>query len=147
MKQMFSELRKVIGADMNKWTWGKIHSLTFEHALGKKKLPAWIFNLGPFPVGGSHLTVNMRKYLYEEPYRAIHGVSERMIVDLSNIGGSLRVLPTGESGHLGSPHHMDQIDLYLSGRYRTDWTDRREVERNSEATLILRPKLSSKEGP
>jgi penicillin amidase len=36
MKQMFSELRKVIGADMNKWTWGKIHSLTFEHALGKR---------------------------------------------------------------------------------------------------------------
>jgi len=146
MKQMFSELRKVIGADMNKWTWGKIHSLTFEHALGKKRLPAWIFNLGPFPVGGSHLTVNMRKYLYEEPYRAIHGVSERMIVDLSNIGGSLRVLPTGESGHPGSPHYRDQIDLYLSGRYHADWTDRHEVERNREATLILKPKLSPKEG-
>lgn len=147
MKQMFSELRKVIGADMNKWTWGKIHSLTFEHALGKKKLPAWIFNLGPFPVGGSHLTVNMRKYLYEAPYRANHGVSERMIVDLSNIGGSLRVLPTGESGNFGSPHHTDQIDLYLGGRYHTDWTDRREVEKNSEATLILRPILNSKKGP
>lgn len=145
LKQMFLELRKVIGADMNKWTWGKIHSLTFEHALGKKKLPAWIFNLGPFPVGGSHLTVNMRKYLYEEPYRAVHGVSERMIVDLSNIGGSLRILPTGESGHLGSPHHRDQIDLYLSGRYHADWTDRREVERNSEATLMIRPRISSKE--
>jgi penicillin amidase len=146
MKQMFSELRKVMGSDMNKWTWGKIHSLTYEHALGKKKLPAWIFNLGPFPVGGSHLTVNMRKYSYEGPYRAIHGVSERMIVDLSNIGESLHVLPTGESGHLGSPHHKDQINLYLNGRYHTGWTDRREVERNGEATLILKPKLSLKEG-
>lgn len=144
MKQMFSELREVMGSDMNKWTWGKIHSLTFEHALGKKRLPGWIFNLGPFPVGGSHLTINMRKYSYEEPYRAKHGVSMRMIVDLSNIGDSFRVLPTGESGHLGSAHYKDQINLYLNGRYHPDWIDRREVEKNSEATLVLRPKLSSK---
>jgi penicillin amidase len=142
MKQMFSELREVMGSDMNKWVWGKIHSLTFEHAFGKKRLLAWIFNLGPFPAGGSHLTINMRYYLYEEPYRTKHGVSERMIVDLSNIGGgSFHVLPTGESGHLKSPHYKDQIELYLSGRYHAGWTDRREIERNSEATLILKPKL------
>lgn len=141
MKQVFSELREVIGSDMNKWTWGKIHSLTFEHVLGKKRLLARIFNLGPFQVGGSHLTVNMRHYPYEEPYRVDHGVSERMIVDLSNIGGSLHVLPTGESGNLKSPHYKDQIDFYLSGGYHTAWTDRREVEKNSGTTLILKPKL------
>jgi len=140
LKQTFSELRKVIGSDMKKWTWGKIHTVTFEHSLGKKKLLAWIFNLGPFPVGGSHLTVNMKKYSYENPYHVEHGVSERIIVDLSNIGGSLRVLPTGESGHIGSPHHQDQIDLYLGGRYHPDWTDRHEVEKNKEAVLILKPK-------
>ena len=140
MKQMFSELKEVMGSDMNKWTWGSIHSLTFEHVLGKKRLLARIFNLGPFRVGGSHLTVNMRYYSYEEPYRVKHGVSERMIVDLSNIGGSLHVLPTGESGNLKSPHHQDQIDLYLGGRYHPAWTDRREVEKNGEATLILKPK-------
>ena len=140
MKQMFSELREVMGSDMNKWTWGNIHSLTFEHVLGKKRFLAWLFNLGPFQVGGSHLTVNMRYYPYEAPYRAKHGVSGRMIVDLSNTGGSLHVLPTGESGNLKSPHHKDQIDLYLRGRYHTAWNDRREVEKNSEATLILKPK-------
>ena len=141
MKQMFSELREVLGSDMNKWTWGKIHSLVFEHAFGKKKLSAWIFNLGPVPVGGSKLTMNMRQYSYEKPYQANLGVSMRMIVDLSNPENSFRVLPTGESGHLRSPHHKDQIDLYLSGRYHAGWTDRREVEKNSEATLILKPKL------
>ena len=41
MKQMFSELREVMGSDMNKWTWGKIHSLTFEHALWKKET-SWL---------------------------------------------------------------------------------------------------------
>jgi penicillin amidase len=145
MKQMFLELREVIGSDMTQWTWGKIHSLTFEHVLGKKKLLAWVFNLGPFPVGGSHLTTNMRQYSYKDPYRVICGVSERMIVDFLNTKECLHVLPTGESGHLGSPHYQDQIDLYLNGRYHTGWTDRRDVEKNREATLLLKPKLSLKE--
>ena len=141
VKQMLSELRESAGSDMNKWTWGKIHSLTFEHVLGKKKLLAWIFNLGPFPVGGSHLTVNMRHYPYENPYRVDLGPSERMIVDLSNIEGALHVLPTGESGNLKSPHYKDQIDFYLGGGYHRAWMDRREVEKNSEAILILKPKF------
>jgi penicillin amidase len=64
-----------------------------------------------------------------------------MIVDFSNIGGSLHILPTGESGNLRSPHYKDQIDSYLGGGYHTAWTDRREVEKNGEATLILKPKL------
>jgi penicillin amidase len=145
MKQMFSELREVIGSDMTQWTWGKIHSLTFEHVLGKKKLLAWIFNLGPFPVEGSHLTINMKQYSYEEPYRVIDGVSERMIVDLSNIRESLHVLPTGESGHLGSSHYQDQINLYLNGRYHTGWIDRLDVEKNREGTLVLKPKFGLKE--
>ena len=144
LKQMFSELRETLGGDIEQWTWGKIHSLTFEHAFAKKKLLARIFNLGPFPVGGSHLTINMRYYLYGEPYSAKHGVSERMIVDLSNMGGAFHVLPTGESGHPKSPHYKDQIDLYLSGRYHPAWTDPQEVERNKEATLILRPKGNQK---
>ncbi len=140
--QTLSELREVIGADMDKWTWGKIHTLTFEHVLGKKKPLDWIFNLGPFPVGGSHLTINKKQYDYDKPYLVNHGVSQRMIVDLLDMDSCLHVLPTGESGHIRSPHHKDQIHLYLEGRYRPSWTDRREVEKHGEATLILRPKLN-----
>ncbi len=84
--------------------------------------------------------IKQKQYLYEEPYHVGHGVSERMIVDLSNMDGSLHVLPTGESGHLKSPHYKDQLHLYLEGRYHPAWTERREVEKHSEATLILRPK-------
>jgi penicillin amidase len=137
--QMLAELRGAMGNHMAQWTWGKIHSLTFEHVLGKKRPLDRVFNLGPFPVGGSHLTVNKKQYPYEEPYHAKSGVAQRMIVDLSDVGRSLRVLPTGESGNLASPHHNDQIDLYLNGGYHTAWMDRGEVEKQATATLILRP--------
>jgi len=144
LKQTFLELREVMGSDINKWTWGELHSLTFEHVLGPKKPLSWIFNLGPFPVGGSKLTINMRHYPYDKPFHTNLGVSMRMIVDLSNPGGSFRVLPTGESGHIGSPHHKDQIELYLSGKYRLESINRFEVEKNSESVMILKTKFSSK---
>jgi len=140
LSQAFDELKDTIGGEMDRWTWGRIHTLTFEHVLGKKKPLDLIFNLGPFPVGGNNLTINKKQYPYNQPYRVNHGVSQRMIVDFSNMHKSLHVLPTGESGHLKSPHHKDQIELYLGGRYHTAWTNRVDVEKNSEAILILRPK-------
>jgi len=139
LTQALSELREKMGDDMEKWTWGKIHTLTFEHVLGKKKPLNYLFNLGPFPVPGSHLTVNKKQYPYEKPYNADHGVSQRMIVDLSDMAGSLRVLPTGESGHLKSPHYRDQISLYLGGRYHPAWPERNQAEKHKEGVLTLNP--------
>jgi penicillin G amidase len=141
LKQMFSELRRAIGGDMNSWTWGKIHTLTFEHAFGKIKPLSWIFNLGAFPVGGNKFTVNVSHYDFQKPYAEVLGVSMRMIIDLSNFKNSMYVLPTGESGNMGSRHYKDQLNLYLDGNYHPDLTDCDEVEKIREAKIILRPKL------
>ena len=139
LRQTFSELKEVLGNDMDQWTWGEIHTLTFEHVLGKKKPLNLIFNLGPFPVGGNLLTINKKKYSLDKPYDANHGVSMRMIVDLSNMDGSLHVLPTGESGQLKSSNYRDQIPLYLGGRYHPVWIERRDAEEHSQGTLTLKP--------
>jgi penicillin amidase len=117
-----------------------MHKLTFEHPLGKKKPLDRIFNIGPLSVGGSHLTINMRHYPYATPYDANHGVSYRMIVDFSNMGVSHHVLPTGESGQLGSPHYKDQLDLYLRGKYHPAWLERKDIEKHAKETLILEPR-------
>ncbi|MGD9417006.1 MAG: penicillin acylase family protein, partial [Desulfobacterales bacterium] len=114
--------------------------LTFEHPLGKIKPLDRLFNIGPFPVGGSRQTVNMKLYSYEKPYNAILGASYRMIVDFSNMSVAHHVLPTGQSGHLGSPHYKDQIDLYLNGQYRSAWLERSDIEKHARGTLFLRPK-------
>jgi penicillin G amidase len=139
LDQALSELREKMGDDMDKWAWGKIHTLTFEHPLGKKKPLDRLFNLGPFPVPGNHLTVNKKQYSYDKPYHAEHGVSQRMIVDLANIKSALHVLPTGESGQLKSPHYRDQIPLYLGNGYHPAWPDRAQVEKNKEGILTLKP--------
>jgi penicillin amidase len=141
LRQALAEIKGVMGKDMTEWRWGRIHTLTFEHVLGNKKPLDRLFNLGPFPVGGSHLTINNMQYHYDRPYHAYLGTSARLLVDLSNIDNSLHCLPTGESGNLKSPHYRDQIDLYLNGGYHPAWTDRKELEKHSEKTLILKQKL------
>lgn len=139
LDQAFSELGVAKAEDVAKARWGNLHQLTFLHVLGKKKPLDRIFNLGPFPVDGNNLTVNKKQYSFEEAYKCNHGVSERMIVDLSDMERPLHVLPTGESGHLKSDHYSDQVDLYLQGRYHTAWTARVDVERNMKSRLILKP--------
>ncbi|MBW1735229.1 MAG: penicillin acylase family protein [Deltaproteobacteria bacterium] len=139
LKQTLSELKERLGDDPDQWSWDRIHTLTFEHVLGKKKPLNLIFNLGPFPVGGNLLTVNKRKYALDNPYNAIHGVSMRMIVDFSDMAASLHVLPTGQSGQLKSPNYRDQIPLYLSGRYHPVWIGAGEAEKQSRGILTLKP--------
>jgi penicillin amidase len=138
-EQTIRQLKKEFGDDPTCWRWGDRHTLTFEHPLGKKKPLDRLFNIGPFAVGGSRQTVNMKLYSYEEPYNAILGASYRMIVDLSNMSVAHHVLPTGQSGQLGSPHYKDQLDLYLNGQYRPAWLERSDVEKHAKGTLTLKP--------
>jgi penicillin amidase len=139
VEQTIGQLKDESGDDAARWRWGDRHTLTFEHPLGKKKPLDSIFNIGPFPVGGSRLTINMKHYSYEKPYNAIFGASYRMIVDFSNMSVAQHVLPTGESGQLGSPHYKDQLDLYLNGQYRSAWLERSDVEKHAKGTLTLKP--------
>jgi len=140
MGQTIQQLKTEFGDDETNWVWGNMHMLTFEHALGKKKPLNHLFNIGPFPVGGSHLTINKRQYSYNTPYHANAGASYRMIVDFSNMSNSQHVLPTGESGQLGSAHYKDQVDLYLSGKYHPAWMERSDIEKHATGTLLLTPK-------
>ncbi|MFW6099502.1 MAG: penicillin acylase family protein, partial [Thermodesulfobacteriota bacterium] len=139
IQQTFSELKKRLGNDMTQWHWADLHTLTFEHVLGKKKPLDRIFNLGPFEVGGNALTINKKQYPLTQPFGVTHGVSMRLIVDLSDMNGSLHVLPTGQSGQLRSPHYRDQLPLYLSGRYHPAWPNRTDAEAHQSGTLTLTP--------
>ena len=65
MAKAIRQLKNKFGDDENAWVWGKMHMLTFEHVLGEKKPLDRLFNIGPFPIEGSHLTVNKRQYPYQ----------------------------------------------------------------------------------
>jgi penicillin amidase len=51
-------LRGMLGTDMTRWTWGRLHTLTMKHPMGELKVLAPFFNIGPFPSPGDSTTVN-----------------------------------------------------------------------------------------
>ncbi|HHP7235224.1 MAG TPA: penicillin acylase family protein [Desulfobacterales bacterium] len=138
-KQAAADLRNRFGDDPAMWRWGAAHTLTFTHVLAAKKPLGALFNLGPFPSAGTGLTVNKKSYDYNRPFEVREGVSQRMIVDLSDPLNARHVLPTGESGLLGNDHYRDQLPLYLKAADRVMPMQRTAVEARSEGRLQLLP--------
>ncbi|HLZ07588.1 MAG TPA: penicillin acylase family protein, partial [Chloroflexota bacterium] len=66
--------------------------------------------------------------------------SYRQLVDLGNFDNSRSVHTTGQSGHVGSPHFDDFVDLWRAGGYHPMRYDRRAVLDDLEHLLVLRPR-------
>jgi penicillin amidase len=133
-------LHAQLGDLMVDWQWGKIHQLTLEHALGKQKPFAQIFNAGPFPCGGSADTINKGEYRLHDPFAVDAGPSVRRIVDLSNPEVAWSVIPGGQSGQAFSEHYKDQVELWRQGQYRRISLRRDEIAAASKNKFVLQPR-------
>lgn len=133
-------LQERYGEPMSHWAWGEVHQLTMRHPLGVRQPLDVLFNLGPFPRGGSALTVNNAEYSLAEPFAARVGASMRQLVDFCDPWHSLSVLPTGQSGQRMSEHYKDQTPLWLEGRYRQRSLVHEEIVREASSVLTLLPK-------
>lgn len=112
-------LHKSLGNKVAEWKWGELHTLTFEHPLGKVKWLAPIFNLGPVPAPGANNTVNNMGYSRSgDRFEVRVGPSTRRIIDLADLDQVTTIIPTGNSGNSLSAHHQDQIQTYMKGEYR-----------------------------
>lgn len=123
--------------DPTKWTWGTLHKVKFSHLSGLN-----ILSVGPLPGSGEGYTVNPAgAYIDEDGGVAQGGASERLIVDLSDMGNSISVIPSGESGHPHLKHYTDQLtELFLKGKYHRQYFDYTASNFPSiESILIFKP--------
>jgi len=137
LAQTTAVLRQRLGPDPQDWQWGRLHRITFAHALGRVPPLARLFNQGPFPLGGDGSTVAQASYTPDAPYdnNAI-GVSSRLVVAFGAAGWAM--LAPGQSGQPGSPHYGDLIALWLSGEFMgMAWTE--EEEGTAVSSLTLKP--------
>ncbi|MBN2223778.1 MAG: penicillin acylase family protein [Deltaproteobacteria bacterium] len=112
MNEAVAELSDRLGDDPADWRWGDIHTMRFEHPMGKK-LP--FFNLAPIPTAGDDFTINAGLWDNANPFDMKSGGVIRMIVDFSNFENSTLVSPPGQSGLLKSPHYGDQAEIWAGG--------------------------------
>lgn len=129
------------GEDPAKWNWGRVHTLTLEHPLGKVKLldKVFGFNKGPFSVGGSFHTVSPYSYPANLPFAANHGASQRHIFVVGDWDKSFTVIPTGESGIPASEYYGDQSEMYIGYRYHHDYFSKELVIQSKKYETTFLP--------
>ncbi len=133
------ELQTQFGNDLTHWHYGKIHKMTYNHALGLVKPLNIFFNRGPYGVGGDADTVNVSVSLPLNPREVITAPSYRQIVDLGNLHNSLSSHGPGQSGHPTSKHYDDFIHLFLTVEHHPMLYNRDTIEENSQGVLHLWP--------
>ena len=128
-----------MGNNLEKWQWGRVHTLTIGHPLGKVKILDRIFgfNIGPFPVGGSMQTVSPYAYRFTYPFRTTHGASHRHIYTTGNWDKSLTIMPTGNSGIPKSRYYDDQTGLYLHNIYHADYFSKDSVIKYARFRMVI----------
>lgn len=118
LQEAVDSLREKNGGDLKEWNWGLLHQVEFNHVFGENSLLRSLFNVGPFPVGGSHSTVWKGDFALEAAFRNTVGPSTRQIFDLSDPNNTRAVTPPGQSGQIFHKNYKDQVGLWLAGAYR-----------------------------
>lgn len=127
-----------IGKEPGAWAWGDLHTITFEHPLGKQPPLDHFFNIGPFALGGDGQTPNKATFrITSSKFNTFEGPSMRRIISSSDLGHASSVITVGQSGQLFSTHYSDQVDDWLNGIYRT--TSMNSSDWSSYKVLVLNP--------
>lgn len=135
-----SLLTEIAGEDPQNWKWGKIHTLTHNHAFNSVKPLRTFFNVGPFEVSGGSEVLNNLHYKLDTTgyFRVDGGPALRKITDFGDPENGVTVSPTGQSGNVMSKHYSDQAEMFATGKFRKMMMNREEIKSNS-TTLLLKP--------
>ena len=138
-KEAIRELENKYGIRPKNWEWGKLHTATYVHALGKVKPLDIIFNIGPIPsVGGRYVINNLGHNKELNDFSVVHGPATRRLIDMANTNYTYGIFPTGNSGNPMSKFFSDQSHLYHAGEYRYQLMDWEKINQND--LLEFRPK-------
>lgn len=135
-------LGELQGENMAKWNWGDLHALTLRSdTFGSSGIAPieWLFNRGPYPVGGGSSVVNATGWSMDEGFATVTVPSMRMVVDLADFDDSRWNHLTGTSGHAFHANYTDQTEAWQEARM-TPWAFSRDaVDATTTNTLTLVP--------
>ena len=99
-------------------TWGDMHRLVLRHPLAFVPVVGRRFEFADYPIGGSSDSLMKTAHgSTDERHRATYGANARHISDLSDPDRNWFVLLGGQDGWLNSSTFLDQVPLWLEGRY------------------------------
>jgi penicillin amidase len=139
----YDEAVSLMGDDPSGWRWDRIHTLTITNAsFGESGVAPieWLFNRGPYGVGGSSSVVDAVGWDASAGYEVNWVPSMRLVTDLADFDRSTWVNLTGQSGHAFHPNYTDQTPLWQHGKTRPWPFGAKAVASTTDNTLTLKPK-------
>ncbi|HXQ98928.1 MAG TPA: penicillin acylase family protein [Pseudomonas sp.] len=135
-----SHLKSLYGLNPDEWLWGKAHTLTHEHPLGRQPPLDMLFNVGPFAAPGTHeVPNNLSAGIANAPWPVSYGPSTRRLIDFADPAHALGINPVGQSGVLFDEHYADQAQRYINGQYLPERFSEGDVAEHSKETLRFVP--------
>jgi penicillin amidase len=142
MQAALKTLAERLGADMSKWTWGRLHTLRLRHVLSSRGQLGELLDSDGRGVDGDMGTVCNTGSAPD--WSANTGAGYRLVVDLAAAPPELLAVDVqSQSGQPGSPHWDDQCDDWRAGRYHAIPLGRDAAAAGAIHTLFLRPARST----
>ncbi|QIK62674.1 penicillin acylase family protein [Leucobacter viscericola] len=141
-KQAYKELVKLQGDNPKNWNWGKLHALSLTSGtFGQSGIAPieWLFNRGPYSVGGGSGVVNATGWSLDDGYETTTVPSMRTVMDPSDWDASTWQNLTGQSGHAFSSNYTDQTEGWAKGEQYGWAFSPGAVKATTTNTLVLRP--------
>jgi penicillin amidase len=107
VEEALREIAAAQGLDRSRWSWGVSNRLSARHPLGRLPGLSSVFDAPRVPMPGASGVPRVQTHLF--------GQSMRFIVDWGDPAAATLVVPFGVSGHVGSPHRMDQFRFWMDG--------------------------------
>jgi penicillin G amidase len=140
LRETLDLLEEQLGADMARWTWGRLNQVEFGHLMGAVKPLNLLFNRGPFPAAGGQDTLLRASSPPRFPPAGVDvGDALRFVADLGDWEACRAVVAGGQSGRPTSRHYSDLLGLWREGRTHPMPFAREQVERHTERRLLLLP--------
>jgi penicillin amidase len=99
-------------------TWGDMHRLVLRHPLALLPVVGRRFEFADYPIGGSSDSLMKTAHpTTDRRHRAGYGATARHVSDLSGMDRNWFVLLGGQDGWMNSANFLDQVPLWLEGRY------------------------------
>jgi penicillin amidase len=136
------DLTRMQAQNPKHWTWGHLHRLELvNQTLGTSGIGAveWLFNRGPYEVGGGGGTVNATSWNADEGFEVTVLPSMRMVVSLADFDDSRWIQFGGQSGHAYAGTYTGQTQRWIDGETLPWAWSPEAVEAATEDTLVLTP--------
>ena len=138
-KETTTFLQNQLGENIEKWTWNRVISVEYQHAMGKAgRVLRALFNVGPFETIGGNEVINNQIFKLDSTgyYKITAGPSTRRVIDFSDIENSAAIIPTGQSGNVFSPFYKDQTQHFLNGNFVKMKLNQAEIEQSKNILLL-----------